>query len=140
MENALYHVGLKIMLNKNGRFLFLNDADGGHFDWPGGRINISEKYTPLEDIIKREVGEELGEDIKYKLGKPLFQYRRHLENRNLHILVTVYEATYLSGEINLSSEHSKYQWVDPKDFQFTEKDFFHHEEFLAFQKYFNGLK
>lgn len=133
---AMYHVGLKILLQKGEEFLFLRSADGVSWDLPGGRIDDVEHETPLVEILAREVAEELGGEIKYKLGKPLFQFRRYFENKGWHIFCVVYEAEYVSGEIQLSSEHSGYQWISPKDFQFSEKDFFSAEEFRAFQEYF----
>lgn len=134
---AVYHVGLKILLKKGDEFLFLKSADGTQFDLPGGRIDDVEHETPLVEILAREVAEELGEEIKYKLGKPVFQFRRHFESKGWHIFLTVYEAEYVSGEIQLSSEHSGYQWITPEKFQeFAENDFFSAEEFRAFREYF----
>ena len=136
---AIYHVGLKVLLRKGDEFLFLTDAVGKHFDLPGGRIDNVERTTPLVEVIAREVSEELGEKIKYKLGKPVFQFRRHFESKGLHIFLTVYEAEYLSGEIHLSAEHSNLQWINPKKVNLEEKEFFYKEEYLAFKKYFDNL-
>jgi len=136
---ATYHVGLKILLKKEDEFLFLTDAVGKHLDLPGGRIDDVEHNVPLTEVIAREVGEELGEEMKYKLGKPVFQFRRHFESKNMHVFLTVYEAEYLSGEIQLSDEHSNYQWINPRKVDLTEKDFFHKEEYLAFKMYFENL-
>lgn len=136
---AIYHVGLKILLRKGDEFLFLTHAVSKHFDLPGGHIDDVEHTTPLTDVIAREVGEELGEEIKYKLGKPMFQFRGHFESKGLRIFFTVYEAEYLSGEIQLSSEHSNYQWINPRKIDLKEKDFLHKEECLLFKKYFENL-
>lgn len=136
---AIYHVGLKVLLKKGDEFLFLTDAVGKHFDLPGGRIDDVEHTTPLTEVIAREVGEELGEEVKYKLGKPVFQFRRHFESKGLHIFLTVYEAEYLSGEIKLSTEHSDLQWINPRKIDLKEEQFFHREEYLAFKNYFENL-
>lgn len=136
---AIYHVGLKVFLKKGDEFLFLTDAVGKHFDLPGGRIDDVEHTTPLTEVIAREVGEELGEEVKYKLGKLVFQFRRHFESKGLHIFLTVYEAEYLSGEIKLSAEHGGLQWINPKKVDLKEEQFFHKEEYLAFKKYFENL-
>lgn len=137
--HATYHVGLKVLLRKENEFLFLTDAIGKHLDLPGGRIDDVEHNLPLTEVIAREVEEELGEEIKYKLGKPVFQFRRHFESKGLHIFLTVYEAEYLSGEIRLSDEHNNYQWINPRKVDLKEKDFFHKEEYLAFKAYFENL-
>lgn len=142
-NEASYHIGLKLLLSRGstGReFLFLTTAPNGRIDLPGGRIDKSEHYTPLEEILEREVREELGDSIRYKLGKPLFQFRRHFENKGFRVFITVYEAEFLSGEIRLSDEHSRYEWVNPKNVTFKEEGFFHPEAFLAFKKYFEKVE
>jgi len=69
---ATYHVGLKILLKREDEFLFLTNNIGKRFDFPGGRINDIEYDIPLIKIIEREVREELGEKVRYKLGKIAF--------------------------------------------------------------------
>ena len=136
---ASYHVSLKVLLKKGDEFLFLVDAAGKYFDLPGGRMDDIEHATPIIEVIAREVGEELGEELKYNLGKPVFQFRRHFENKGWHIFLTVYEAEYLSGEIKLSAEHSNIQWINPRKVDFKDEQFFNKEECLAFKKYFENL-
>jgi 8-oxo-dGTP diphosphatase len=137
--HATYNVGLKILLKKGHQYLFLTDAFGKHLDLPGGRIDENEQTTPLVEVIKREVSEEIGNKIAYMLGKPIFQFRRHFESKNLRIFHTIYEAEYLSGEIQLSDEHCHFQWLDQKQILLKEKEFFHQEEFLAIKKHFENL-
>ena len=136
---AIYHIGLKVLLKKADEFLFLTDAIGKRLDLPGGRIDDVEHYVPLHEVIAREVREELGGEVKYKLGKPVFQFRRHIESKGVHIFITVYEADYLSGEVQLSFEHVNYQWINFKKSGLKEKDFFNNEEYLAFKKYFKKI-
>lgn len=136
---AIYNVGLKLLFKRGDEFLFLTDAIGKHFDLPGGRIDDVEQTAPLTEIIAREVEEELGKGIRYKLGKPVFQFRRYFESKGLPSFQTVYEAEYLSGEIRLSAEHSDWQWINPRKIDLKEKQFFNKEEYLAFKKYFENL-
>ena len=139
-EYALYHVALKILLKRDDAFLFLHFRNSEkQFDSPGGRIDDVEHEVPLDEILAREVREELGEDVKYKLGKPIFQFRRYFPDKKCHIFLTVYEADFVSGEIQLSDEHSRYEWVNPKESALREDDFFSSEEYLAFKKYFENL-
>ena len=139
-ENHLsYQVGLKVLLKKDGKFLFLKSPLGPCLDLPGGRIGRKEKDTPLTQVIQREIEEELGNSIKYKVEQPVFQFRRYFDYLDLHIFITVYEATFLSGEINLSSEHESYQWIDDPA-ALKEKDFLSTEEFLQFKNYFEKIK
>ena len=138
-DYGIYHVGFKILLRKGNRFLFLKSASKKYWDLPGGRADNIEYKTPIKKIIEREVKEELGDKARYNLGKIVFQYRRYSPNRKIYVFTTVYEAEYLSGEIKLSPEHSSYEWIDPKDYKFKEKEFCSKEDFkeeyLAFKEY-----
>jgi len=130
---ANYQVSLKILLRKGSEFLFLTDTFGDRFDLPGGRIDNVEHDIPLTEIIARETTEELGKDVIYKLGKPIFQFRRHFDDEGLYIFLVVYEAEYISGDIRLSAEHLNFRWVNPTNIGLKEKDFFSREEYLAFK-------
>lgn len=132
--HANYQVALKILLEKDGKFLFLKV--GSFFDLPGGRIDADEHEVELEKILKREVREELGPTLKYRLGGPILQFRRHFKKKDLHVFIVVYKAIYLSGKIDLSNEHTGFVWIDPKQKNFKKDNFFSKKEFLPFKKYF----
>lgn len=74
LERALLQVSLKILL-RDGKKVLLTKGYEGDIDLPGGRIGVGEEETQLEDIIAREVREELGQGVKFKLGLPLFVNR-----------------------------------------------------------------
>jgi 8-oxo-dGTP pyrophosphatase MutT (NUDIX family) len=137
-EYGIYQAAFKILLRKENQVLFLKDIEGKHWDWPGGRIDKGEENIPLKKVLKREVEEELG-NITYKLEGPLFQYRRYFDPQDIHILITVYDAEYVSGEIKLSSEHKSYRWIDPRNFRFNASDFWHPEEYEAFMEYLKEI-
>jgi 8-oxo-dGTP pyrophosphatase MutT (NUDIX family) len=137
-EYGIYQVAFKILLRKENQVLFLKDAEGKHWDWPGGRIDKGEENIPLKKVLKREVEEELG-NITYKLEGPLFQYRRYFDPHDIYILITVYDAEYISGEIKLSSEHKSSHWIDPRNFRFNASDFWHPEEYEAFMEYLKEI-
>lgn len=113
----------------------MKTADKKYWDLPGGRIDNVEDKTPLLKVLDREVKEEIGRKVKYLVEKPIFQYRRFHPKSKLPILVTVYEGQYLSGEIELSFEHSSYHWLEPQKHNFDLKDFDNKEEYLAFKDY-----
>lgn len=138
MQNdcAIYQVGLKILLRNGTEVLILRDAQTGYIDLPGGRINILEKDTPIAEILQREIQEELGKSMKYSLGKPVFQFRRFIPGRDVGIFITVYEGSYVSGDIVLSDEHAAFEWVNPKILKITDKDFGSREEFTSMNNYF----
>lgn len=133
---ATYHVGFKILLKKGDEFLFLKSVDGSTWDFPGGRIDEVEHETPLQEVLDREVREELGNEIEYEVYQPIAQFRRHFESYDVHVFITVFAADYIAGEIKLSNEHSEFIWINPKEHVFKESDFFSKEEFDAIMKYF----
>lgn len=135
---ANYHVSLKVLLKKGDEILLLK-SPRGYLDLPGGRIDDVEDATPLFEILAREVSEELGEDIKYKIGKPVFQFRRFFPNKCWKLFLTVYEADYISGEVQISDEHEGFEWINPKEYEFKEEQFLSQEEYLSFKEYFGTL-
>ncbi len=135
-DYGIYQVALKLLLKKGNKILFLRDVPSGYWDLPGGRIDNVESEVPLEKILAREIKEELGGKVKYKLGHPAFQFRRKTKMKGVYNLLTVYEAKHVAGDIKLSFEHSSYEWINPKVYKFKKKDFFNKEEYLAHIEYF----
>lgn len=121
-QRDFYNVSLKVFLrNEKGEVLGLEAARGGSYDGfydlPGGRIGLDEFQTPLEDIIKRELKEEIGE-VDYDLVlKPVALGRNENPNRQsplggfVHIFNIFFEANYKSGEIKISEEHRGVKWI-----------------------------
>lgn len=112
----LFEVSLKILLrnNKNEYLLLKTGKDGslfaGKFDLPGGRINKGELNLPFEKLIRREVSEEAGGGIRYKLRQDpvsLCMYKYPGEISRFFIL---FEAKYISGDVVISDEHIGYEW------------------------------
>jgi len=134
-DYGVFHVALKLLLWKGGKFLFLKSPNG-KWDLPGGRIDNVEYRAPLTRVLAREVREELG-GVKYQLGKSVFQYKRLTASKENYVFLTVFEARYLSGQIKLSQEHKSFHWVDPKNLTLKQKDFLDAEEYRAFKKHLN---
>lgn len=113
-----YHVAMKAFVRKDDKVLILMEADDvGKADLPGGRIAIGEFDVPLDDILAREIEEELGADVRYRNNGPvaIFRHRRPeitaLGKPEVRVLMIGFELEYLGGEIKLSEEHTAYQWV-----------------------------
>jgi 8-oxo-dGTP pyrophosphatase MutT (NUDIX family) len=138
LDFALYQVALKLLLKKGGKVLFLRTSDDGKWDIPGGRIDNVEVRVPLKKILAREVKEELGPDVRYRVGKPLFQFRSYVSFQKIYCFKTVYEGMYVSAKIILSPEHTTYEWIDPKIYRWNGKDFSSEEECRAFTDYFKN--
>lgn len=137
-DHGHYQVGLKALLRRGDEFLFLKSPLGSAFDFPGGRVLRRESDTPLEDILRREITEELGQKVKYTLKGPAFQFRRFFKHLNIRVFITVYEAEYISGPIELSQEHSTYHWINPLERPFEKRNFLTLEEYKAFTTYMHS--
>ncbi|MFH0854511.1 MAG: NUDIX domain-containing protein [bacterium] len=134
-----FMASFKLILKKGKKILILTERETGYLDFPGGRIEKKETTLPIKELFKREVGEEVGKRVKYKILGPVMQYRRYDKYREIYVLVTVYEAKYLGGEIKLSGEHNKYEWADPKKLDLKTRKFSNEEEYLAKEEYFKKL-
>lgn len=119
MQDRLFYIGQKAVINKKGEVLILHDPDIDKIDLPGGKIQEGEK-----DFIKslqREVMEETGLNIK--VGRPFdtsyfeFAPDSTSRNRGKKIFLVIFECEYLEGEVKISAEHDWYKWVDKKSYR-----------------------
>lgn len=121
MDKDTYFVAVKVFLEDKGKlFIFQDGFD--QWDLPGGRIKKDEFDVPLEQVIQRKMSEELGNEVKFKLGKPVvFMRHERVENwpgnPTIRIFAVGYQANYEGGEIHLASHHKQMKWVDIKDFK-----------------------
>lgn len=117
-EIAHYNISLKVFLkNKKWETLILKTPDTSSFHWkydfPWGRIDESEFYIDLLDILDREIKEEVW-DIKYKINNNIVAIARHRAQYDTHkedIFYPFYEAEILSWDINISNEHDNFIWI-----------------------------
>ena len=118
--DTLVFVGQKAFINKNGKLLVLRDPDYAvdgdvGLDFPGGKYRWG--YDILDEL-RREVTEETG--LKIKIGKPfttwVAKYRNTIESKSGVFLVG-YLCEYASGDVILSHEHDKFEWVDKNNFK-----------------------
>jgi len=120
-EKDTYFVAVKVFLVKDGKLLIIKD-NFGDWDLPGGRMRKDEFEKPFEDIISRKMSEEVGENVKYEIGKPLVFFRHErIEaspgNPTVRIFAIGYSANWKAGEIKLSERHTEMTWVDIKTFK-----------------------
>ncbi len=121
LKPETYHVAMKAFVRNGDSILICHDALQHKWDLPGGRIGIGEFDVPLEEILKREIEEELGSEIKWRCNGPvaIFRHRRpeiSAEGKpEVRILMIGFEVDYLGGPIILSDEHSEYRWVAPRE-------------------------
>ncbi len=122
-----YFVAVKVFLEKEGKLLILKDSFE-NWDLPGGRIKRQEFDTPLEQVIKRKMSEELGTGVIYTLHPvpEIFMRHRRLEQvgdeSEARIFALGYVGVLESGDLVLSPAHNEMKWVDPKEL--VPKDYF----------------
>lgn len=118
----LYYVAVKVFLEREGKLFIFKDKYGD-WDLPGGRIRKDEFETPLDQIIKRKMREELGDGIEYEIGKKPVVFFRHERNeaglggQKVRIFGIGYDGKLVKGEIKLSELHTQSEWVDIATFK-----------------------
>ena len=133
-EDQLLFVGQKAFIDKEDSVLILNDPKLG-LDFPGGKIQVGEDN--LEQSLKREVLEEA--NLNIEVGDPFTNWyiEFHPEHRNWgkKVYLVGFRCKYLSGEVKISDEHNKFNWVDKSDFKKFDDG---SDYFRALEKYFLG--
>lgn len=116
----VYFVAVKLFLRKGGKLLILKD-NFGDWDLPGGRIKADEFETPLEDVLRRKIKEELGENLTIDLAEQPIVFMRHERieqapgNPRVRIFALGYEGFLKEGEIKLSPRHTEMIWSEMKN-------------------------
>jgi len=120
-----YFVAAKAFLVRDGQIFIFKDRFGD-WDLPGGRLRRDEFQTPLEDVLRRKLHEELGTEVRCQIGGPaiIMRHERREAAPGLpiaRIFALGYPTAFLSGEIRLSPQHLEYRWaalatLRPEDF------------------------
>jgi len=115
----LYQVSVKAIIRReDGRVLGLNGRVGGAFegfyDIPGGRIEESEFAVPFHVVIQREVAEELGPNIRFRLSDAPVAVGRHQSKQGQRVLYVFFEGVIDTADVALevSHEHVGWAWLD----------------------------
>lgn len=132
-NDQLYYVGQKAFINKNGQLLVLFDPQLG-LDLPGGKLKEDE--VDFHKSIKREIKEET--NLEIEVGDPFyswyFECPKNYRSAGKKIYTIGFKCQYISGEVKLSSEHNRYEWVDKNNYQ---KLKIKRNVFKAIEKYFS---
>ena len=115
-NHALWQVATKALVFRGDKLLVLKHEDN-KVDFPGGRVDESERNVSWHDALQREIDEELGEDIEITLGETAFVSKRsYLKDGVRHHIAAIYFlAKYKDGDIRLSDEHIGYEWINVSD-------------------------
>jgi 8-oxo-dGTP diphosphatase len=116
-----YFVAVKLLLREGNKLLIIHDVFDS-WDIPGGRIRKDEFNRPIESVILRKINEELGPNLRYRVGAPsvIFRVEREevgLDGKEIRIFAVGYEAEYLGGAIELGKHHDAMKWVGLQTFQ-----------------------
>ncbi len=115
-----FQLSQKIILYRpsDKKFLLVKDAfedseyhqKYGPWELPGGRVDTGEN---VEAALFREIKEELGEEIEFDLKGAVAGCHMKLDsdrNNDPYRAVFAYLTIFKGGEINISDEHSEYDW------------------------------
>ncbi|MCX6645221.1 MAG: NUDIX domain-containing protein [bacterium] len=114
MSHKPYSLSVKIAIKDNdGRYLFLRRSqtstwNPGRWEFPGGKLQPGETF---QEAIHREVGEETGFEIE--LIRMLGAVED--ETNGFRIVHLIMEGKIESGDVVISSEHDKFEWVKWSD-------------------------
>lgn len=130
-KDALFCVGQKAFIEKDGQVLILGDPIEG-LDFPGGKIQEGEARdgdaSSLIEPLKREVREETGLEIEVLNPFHVWYHEFPKSSRNYGkvVYLVAFKCKYVSGDVKLSEEHDKYQWVNKDNYKEVDNgsDFF----------------
>lgn len=130
-EDLLF-LGQKALIDKNGEVLVLK-SPVVNIDFPGGKIE--KKDRSLVASLEREVKEETG--LIIKVSRPFYvSYEpvitEEFSNRLLYLVY--FRCYYVGGQVEISSEHIDYQWVDKESYKRLADG---SDRFKALEEYFN---
>lgn len=133
---ALTQITVKAIVRRGDEVLILKTPDE-YIDFPGGRVDKDEITLPFDEILKREVDEELGTDVSFSVHKLAFIARRqyHHEGETHYITAIYYDVTFISGEIKISDEHSDISWKTPEQLFSKERKYISEDERVQLKKY-----
>lgn len=105
VDNSPRHiVAASALITNGGGEIALVKTERRGWELPGGQIELGETLT---DGLQREILEECG--IKVELGR-LLQVRSNLSSA---IVIFLFQATYVGGELRPSEETPEVRWADP---------------------------
>ena len=121
-DDALFCVGQKAFIERNGKVLVLNDPVEG-LDFPGGKIQEGEakdgEAFSLIRSLQREVMEETGLEIEVLNPFAVWYHEFPKNHRNYGkvVYLVAFKCKYVSGELKLSDEHNNFNWVDKSSYK-----------------------
>lgn len=113
---AMFEVGLKAFLLRDRRLLLVRERVGEClWELPGGRFDVGEERVAPAEILRRELGEELGAELRWEMIGLRDAWVRPAPERGTHVFLLGHECRWLAGEVHLSDEHLEARWTGPAD-------------------------
>lgn len=113
----MFEVSLKAFIVQDGRALLLQEADTGFWELPGGRIDVGEERLPHQEILAREIAEELGPQFRIEAGPQVVTWVRQRPTDSVFQFLTARVCRYAGGEPTLSDEHAGMAWVTAQEWR-----------------------
>ena len=119
MKHDCFQITQKVFIRDGSKILVMRDRKSGYGDLPGGRMSEAEFFGDWMDSVKRELSEELGDEISLEiLPEPVFVHRHRVNDENFPCIIVAYQAKFLGGKIHMSDEHDFMDWVELESFAF----------------------
>lgn len=126
MTEDTFHLGIKALIKDQSGNILILMADPahligqtqGHWDLPGGRLQVGEDPVMA---LKREVAEETGitnMKVVRHMNMDLSKMRipHSADSASTGLILSVYECTIpADASIKISEEHTHYAWVAPAE-------------------------
>jgi 8-oxo-dGTP diphosphatase len=106
-----FEVSLKVAIFREGRLLLVREGDTGFWELPGGRIDVGEEWLSHDDILAREIAEELGAGFRFRLRDDVVTWVRQRPTDGVYQFLVARLADYSSGDAQLSAEHQEMRWT-----------------------------
>jgi 8-oxo-dGTP diphosphatase len=91
-----------VIADDAGRALLIQRADNGHWEPPGGVLELGET---IEDGLRREVREETGLHVEPLALTGVYK------NMARGVIALVFRATITGGQLRTSNETSAFRWA-----------------------------
>jgi len=115
MQRGQHIVAVAAVITRGTEILSLrraatNEAGAGLWETLSGRVEQGEE--PL-DAVRREIEEECGLEVEID-PRPVESYAAKRAGEPM--IVVLYRARYLSGDVRLSAEHDDFGWLSLAEF------------------------
>lgn len=95
-----------VIVNDAGQLLATQRSDNGHWEPPGGVLELNES---IEDGLRREVREETGLDITVEALTGAYK------NLPRGIVALVFRCRVSGGQLHTSTETQAFRWLTPAE-------------------------